>query len=1003
MRNHQSRLENGSAKIVKNSRKKRAMPIYREYGVPTSVELDNNFNGRKYTVNSSNNKVVIPRSICALLTLAAILLALLSALIVFLLVPKCGQEQSDSQSLFSDKPSAVAEEIDPRLPVELEPLYYKLNLVPDFQRQTIDGTVEIRLRANEDKYEVIFNVKDLRIDSNYTELRLANSNQTVELEDQEQIPSERFRITTKEPLKKGETYVLVLKYDTDFNSHLLGIYNSRYFDGRNKKTKSLVSTQFSPIDARRGFPCFDEPSFKSIFSISIARPTSLSTVSNMPKKGDPQPFEDRKDWVWDHYEDTPPIPTYLVAFVISDFKSATASRPSTELWATQSFLSQTQYAADLLPVMINYLQSYLNVSFPVKKLDLVAIPEFGFGAMENWGLITFRESMLLFDRNNTSIEDQKNIAHVLAHELAHQWFGNLVTPKWWDDLWLKEGFSTYLSYLAVAKAHPKWTYTQEIFPNELTKALENDAYLSSEAVSKQIKNNKQIRQIFGAGSYSKGACLVRMLNNFLTEPTFLKGVKYYLDRYKFKNADHKDLLKCFDDAAAENVNPFVNFTNVGDIMENWISKPGFPVLTITTNMETKAITIRQKRFSLEGSSDDTLWWVPISIATDLDPDFRDSSPKAWLQGESITLPVNFANWYIVNVNQTGYYMVNYDEQIWRALIKDIMNVPPLTRAQLIGDSMELAKANLLDYDIPLRLIANMAVNDKMIMFVPTLVAFNKLEFLSDMLINTPAFGLFENYHKTIFKDTYHTVDFSNTLDDYLSLRIMKTVLEWSCRSVESRCAILAHSLYRKWMQGSIVIQPNVRHIVYCTAIRQGGKAEWDFAYHEYRRTNSPTEKNVLLDALGCTKQEWLLSRMLKAILEGQTSYLNIVLDDETYSMRIQDADRIFESIANNKAGSQLAFNFLRRNWDDLREHLGEGFDILNKLILSIPKHMNTEFQLAELQKFKEELGDRIGHAGPALDRAIEIVRTKVVWMQKNYKSLEQWLYAHQDNFGYGSK
>ncbi|KAK9876074.1 hypothetical protein WA026_011185 [Henosepilachna vigintioctopunctata] len=790
-------------------------------------------------------------------------------------------------------------------------------------------------------------------------------------------------------MKKDETYLLEMRYSTEFSTHLLGVYGSRYYDGNQKKTKTLVSTQFSPIDARKAFPCFDEPSFKSVFSINIARPKSMSTISNMPKKGQPQAYNGKEDWVWDHYQDTPPLPTYLIAFVISDFQSTNSTRPSTQFWTKKILLSQTRYASMLTPKMINFMEKYVNVSFPDEKLDLVAIPEFGYGAMENYGLITFRESMFLFDENNTSIEDQKTIAQVVAHELAHQWFGNLVTPKWWDDLWLKEGFATYFSYLAVQEVHPDWIFIQEILPYELNSALSYDSYKSALAISTDIKNNKQIRQQFGSSSYRKGACLIRMANHFLGLPTFTKGLTYYLTRYKNKNADHKDLFKCFDDAAAEDNIPFVNFTSVGEIMENWVVRPGFPVLTIKTDKKNKTITIKQKRFLFNDDQDSTKWWVPISVATDLEPNFHDASPKAWLKDELITIPVNFKEWYIVNVNQTGYHMVNYDEEIWHSLIRNVMQLPALTRAQLIGDSMELAKANLLDYDIPLRLIANMAVRDNLIMFIPTLVAFDKLEFLSDILVNTPAFGLFENYHKTIFKDTYETVDFSTTLDDYLSLRIMKTVLEWSCRSVESRCAIRAHNLYRQWMQRSIVIQPNIRHIVYCTAIRQGGKPEWDFAYHEYKRTNSPTEKNVLLDALGCTKHEWLLSR-----------YLNIVLDDESYSMRVQDADRIFESIANNKAGSRLAFDFLRRNWRDLKEHLGEGFNILNKLILSLPKHMNTEFQLAELQKFRNELGDDIGTAGPALERAIEIVKTKVEWMQKNYKSVELWLHAHQVNFNY---
>ncbi|KAL3271137.1 hypothetical protein HHI36_021634 [Cryptolaemus montrouzieri] len=957
-------------------------------GVPTSVELDN-FHSRKYTVNSTSNKLLIPKSVCILLALGAVLLAVLAALIVFLFIPKCSQGAINSQPLSSDIPSPVVEEIDSRLPIAIEPLYYKLDIIPDLQQLTVDGRVRISLKIIEETAEILFNVHNISINESTLNLRYASTNQSMEIEDQQYITFERYSIKVKEPLKVDKNYVLDMEYSTEFNSHLMGIYSSRYYDGQNKKTKSLVSTQFSPIEARRTFPCFDEPSFKSIFGISIARPSTLSTISNMPKKGEPVPFSDREGWVWDHYEDTPPIPTYTVAFVISDFKSTNSSRPLTQLWSTQSFLPQTQYAGNLTSKIIDYIENYLNVSFPVEKLDLVAVPEFGYGAMENYGLITFRESMLLFDRNNTSIDDQKNIAQVLAHELAHQWFGNLVTPRWWDDVWLKEGFATYFSYLAVEKVQPDWRFSQEILPYELNRALYDDAYKSSKAISTNIKGNMQIRGNFGTKTYSKGACLVRMMNNFLTKHTFAKGLNYYLNRYKYKNADHKDLFKSFDDAAAENANPFVNFTNVGEIMENWVNKPGFPVLNVKTDLKTKTATIKQKRFLLDEGTDTTTWWVPISIATDIEPTFHDGSPKFWIKDDAITIAVNFNEWYIINVNQTGYYMVNYDETIWHSLIKNIMNVPALTRAQLIGDSMELAKANMLDYDVPLRLISNMAVNDKMIMFIPTLVAFDKLEFLSDMLVNTPAFGLFEKYHSTIFKETYDTVDFYNTLDDYLSLRIMKTVLEWSCRSTESRCAILAHNLYRKWMQRNIVIQPNIRHIVYCTAIRQGGKPEWDFAYHEYKRTNSPTEKNVLIDALGCTKHEWLLSR-----------YLNVVLDDESYSMRIQDADRIFESIANNKFGSQLAFNFLRRNWKDLREHLGEGFNILNKMVLSLPKHMNTEFQLAELQKFKRELGSDIGSAGPALDKAIEIVKTKVSWMQKNYKSLEMWLHAHQDHYDY---
>lgn len=953
--------------------------------VPTNVDFDNGYHN-KYVVNSSTptDKLLIPKSLCILLAIGAILLAILTGLIVFFFLPTCDID-SNSKPVFSK--IVQLEDIDPRLPTNIVPTVYRLAMIPDLINGTTNGSVTIFLKVIKSTSSIIFNTQNLSIDVPSTILTLEENNKPIPIYQQEEISHERYRINLKDPLAENKTYILSLNFSSSFNPHLQGIYSSTYYDSRSKLTRSITNTQFSPIDARKAFPCFDEPSFKAVFDISIARPSNLTTLFNMPKLGEPKPLLERPGWVWDHFQPTPPLSTYVMGFVISDLQPLTSSNEKIKLWASTTTLPQAVYASSIVPKIVNFLEGYFDVVFPQDKLDIVALPEFGFKGMENWGLITLRESVLLYDKNNTDIEDQKTIAEVLAHELTHQWLGNLVTPGWWNDLWLKEGFATFFQYLAVNEVEPSWVFTQEFLSEQTTKAFEIDSYETvARPLAPEIKNNKQIRQMFGTMSYAKGACVIRMIENFVGKNTFRKALTKYIKQYKYKNANHDDLFETINEVATEDKSLTINAT-IKDLMYPWIYQPGFPVINVISNPENETLTLSQHRFLFShNNQDDTFWWIPISIASDNNPNFLDASPKYWLRNESsITIKHRFNEWYIINVNQTGYYMVNYDEANWLALIRNIMNVPALTRAQLIGDAMELAKANLLDYNIPLRLISNMAVKDQQIMFLPTLTAFNKLEFLSDMLVDTPAFGLFEKFHYTIFQHTYRRIYLDETPNDYLSQRIMKTVLDWSCRSPISKCANTAHRLYREWMAGKALIGPNVRKIIYCTAIREGGQPEWEYAYYEYKRSTSPTERNVLLDALGCTKQEWLLS-----------SYLSTLLANSTYSMRIQDADRIFAAIANNKAGNQLAFDFLRKHWDELKSHFGEGFNIINSLIYHVSKHMNTEFQLNELKRFGEKIRD--SSTKDAIDRVIESVQLKVNWMDRSYKEVEHWLKAPQDNY-----
>ncbi|CAH0553257.1 unnamed protein product, partial [Brassicogethes aeneus] len=956
-------------------------------GVPTTVDLENNSNQKKYTVNQNSGKggLYISKPLCTLMAIGAVLLALLVGLVVFFLVPRTECSAIETVENLTKDNLFKAEEIDERLPRNVIPYYYSIQLLPNLLNETTEGKESIHLNIKGDTNEIIFHLNEIKIDTH--SVKLIHNNSEIAIDNQDYIDGQRYKIVTKQPLIKNADYELKFDFTGNLNKHLQGFYKISYQE--NQIEQNAASTQFSPTDARRAFPCFDEPFFKAQFKIKIGRPSNLISLSNMNLK-ETSPILEMSGWNWDTYHVTPKMSTYLVAFMVANLTTLSPQGNFIRVWSQPSLVEQTRYVNELAPKILKFFENYFNISFPLPKIDIVAVPEFGFSAMENWGLLTFRESTLLFDESTTTTEQETSIALVLGHEIAHQWFGNLVTPKWWNDLWLKEGFATYLEYLGVNNALPYWKVVDEFVASETTKAFAIDALESSRPISFTVINSRQIRQTFDEISYSKGASLIRMMNHFLGEDTFRHGLINYLNRYKYDNADRDDLFASLTEEAHK-TNALEPNDTVKVIMDSWTEQAGFPVVSAIGDYVNGRVKLSQKRFLLTSSKEyDTSWWVPISMTTDLNENFADTKPAVWMRGEKqLEAKIDYRNWYLLNINQTGYYIVNYDERNWRSIIENIMHFPPLTRAQLISDAMDLARASLLDYDIPLRLLSKMAVEDASVMFIPTMVSLNKLKFFNNILSNTPIYGLFQAYHQTIFGNTYGLVKLEEDarIYDYITKRIRTVVLEWSCQNVESPCSYASRDYYRKWMTDRKIIVPkNLRQIVYCTAIREGTHFEWDFAYSQYLKTNVPAEKNVLLDALGCTKEKWLLS-----------SYLDKLIDENS-SIRIQDADRVFDSVSRHRVGTSLAFDFLRKHWNKLQEQYGDGFNILAKMVKSLAPNMNSEFQLEELTRFRDSIKANISTTRQGFDSAIETVKANVEWMQKNYDYVEKWLTDHKDKY-----
>ena len=495
--------------------------------------------------------------------------------------------------------------------------------------------------------------------------------------------------------------------------------------------------------------------------------------------------------------------------------------------------------------------------------------------------------------------------------------------------------------------------------------------------------------MFDSISYSKGVSVIRMLNNVVGPQNLKQSLVKYLNQYQYSNANHDDLW----DTITSQINASLSLESpIKDIMNSWILQGGFPVVTAIRNSTTGIVQLSQRRFLFSKENPgNTLWWIPISYASDLNPQLDNTSPKFWLKNEpetTVTLKAN--HWWLLNLQQTGYYIVNYDEHNWRRLLENIIIFPPVTRTQLISDSMDLARANLLDYDIPLKMLTNLAIQDKDIEFLSHKAALYKVSYIYNMLISSPIHKQFQNFIFRIFDNAFTKVDFNDQPhDEYLVQRIRSLILDWACKKSESSCTNSAQILFRKWIENPTQnkIRPNVQKVVLCTAIREGGEVEWDLVYKHFTQTHSIFEQNILLDTLGCSQKPWILNRYLDFILKNDTS------------VRKQDSSRIFKAVANNPVGYSLAFSYMRKNWDILNTHFGSGFSIVSKMVAELSVYMNTKYQLTELENFKNTNINSLGTSSQALDRVIETVQSNIEWMDHSYSSIEKWLSEQAHYYG----
>ncbi|XP_072939930.1 aminopeptidase N [Epargyreus clarus] len=875
---------------------------------------------------------------------------------------------------------------DLRLPRNVKPDRYFLKLTPFIYEGnfTFAGEASIVITVKNETKEVTFHGVELIFQkiNLYTKDGM-NIRSYKRIED----VNRQFHILfLREPLIAGQQYILNITYTGILNDNLHGFYRSSYEE--KKTTRWIAVTQFQATDARRAFPCWDEPALKAKFTISIARPTNMSSVSNMNIIRR-EKHATLKDYEWDHYAESLPMSTYLVAFAVTDF--ANMSDKNFAVWTRREALPSASYALDIGPKILKFLEEYYKIDFPLPKIDMIALPDFKAGAMENWGLLTFREIAMLYEQGVSPTTAKARVASVVAHEIAHQWFGNLVTPAWWSDIWLNEGFASYVEYVAVDAVEKSWKLMEVFVLNEVQSVFKLDALTSSHQISVEVGNPEEIGAIFDKISYGKGSAILRMMNHFLTDDVFNSGITDYLNAKKFGDAEQKDLWNALTNSARAKG---AFDADVGIVMDSWTLQTGFPVLNIIRNYETGAVTFSQERFVLINKTLDEqkppLWWIPVSYTTETEKDFESTRPKVWLRGEKSivvnNISLNKDEWLIANIQQTGFYRINYDQKNWKMLVK-ILNDPsrfeeihPINRAQIIDDAMNLALSGRLDYRTALD-ITSYLTHEKS--YVPWKAGLMALGYIDTMLSKGAYYLEYKRYVLRLLSAALEDLGWEVAANESVVRAQQRAdLLSTACHLQHADCLQHAVRMYTNWMltpnpDAYNDIHADIRSTVYCAGVQAGEAREWQFAWRRFLAAGAPSERELLLSVLGCTRSPYLLYR-----------YLDLSLRNDS-GIRKQDTVRVFSAVASSSIGEPIAFNFIRANWQRLKDFIG-SVSTLNSILKMATRRLNQAHEYEELKRFMTEaLAD--SDLGRPAQQVLESTAANVQWMERNYQTIVDWL------------
>ncbi len=758
----------------------------------------------------------------------------------------------------------------PRLIEQFIPEHYDLSLTLNRHDRTFEGIITIRGSSPIDAGTIVLHSKDLTIES-----------ATLDGKEADFGISDNDELHITHPDIHASKHIVVVAFSGLITDSMHGLYPC-YYDDEGVK-KELLATQFESHHAREVFPCIDEPEAKATFDVTLTTETNVTVLGNMPVKTQVR----QDDLLVTSFQTSPRMSTYLLAFVTGDMHRKTAHTKSgveVNIWATttQPFDS-LDFALDIAVRTIEFFDDYFGIPYPLPKSDHVALPDFGSGAMENWGLITYREIALLAHPTTTAISSRQYIATVIAHELSHQWFGNLVTMKWWNNLWLNESFATLMEYVAIDALHPEWNVWLDFASGESIMALRRDSVEGVQPVQTNVNHPDEISTLFdGAIVYAKGARLLRMLEHYVGKDAFRTGLREYFKKHAYSNTDENDLWYALSESSGK---------DIPTLMTTWISQSGYPVVHVTQDAD--QVTLTQEQFFVGPHEPSTkLWPIPLESPCSEMPDLL--TDKSVIVTRHHTTPLRF------NDLDTAHFITHYSDELLQRLVGEVAagNLSVIDRIQLLDESTMLARAGILSSAQLIGLVSAYRHETSEPVWTIMTMAINELK---KFVENDPEA---EKKLRTFAADI--------ALSQYQRLG-------WTVHEGESnedsklRAAILGLTLYGEHPDALqqaktlfqttdlVEIDPELRPLIISSVVRYDDGTVFDPLFETYKATTSSELQQDICLGITSTRRPEKIALLLDSMKDASI-------------IRPQDVPRWFVYLVCGRESRNQSWQWIRDNW-----------------------------------------------------------------------------------------
>ncbi len=838
-----------------------------------------------------------------------------------------------------------------RLSQNIKPSKYQIKIQPNLADFNFIGSETISLEITKSTKQLVLHSADLKI----TKAQLSFGKLKLQPKISYQPKSETVTFSLSKPLK-GKVK-LALEFSGTINNQLRGLYKSQYQHG--KQEKHLAVTQFEATDARRMVPCFDEPAHKSKFVLEVVLPEHFEAISNtIPDKISPH----SPGYKIVRFKATPNMSSYLLALIVGELEHLHGKSKrgvKIRVHTTPGKKAQGKFALEFTKKALDYLENYFGIKYPLPILDLLAIPDFSAGAMENWGAITFRETLLLVDENNSPFSQRQRVAEVIAHELVHQWFGNLVTMEWWTHLWLNESFATYMAYQVVDKIYPEWNYWTKFALDEQAFALQQDSLHTTHPIEVPVQHPDEISQIFDAISYAKGASVLRMLENYIGAKNFQAGLSQYLKKHSYRNTSSIHLWESFEK---------VSGLPVRAIMKAWTELPGFPVVSVS--MEGKDLLLEQTEFKQLIKSSSRKWPIPLSLHTD-----RNQVSEPFLLKEKtkkIKLPQTF-QFINLDHNDTSLTVICYDIGLLAKLLPkyEDKTLDIFDRLALIRDYFLLAKSGLIPTDVYLEIL-KFTKNESSYVIWSEIA--HQLGELLRMLPNNDTAKQLNKFRAQLFGNILERpeIEYKPKKKESNNNALLRG-LAFNVAGLSGHSkAITVAKKYFKAGNNIKSINVNLRSAVFATIAKHGNAKHLQSLFNLYDQSELTLQKQQILFAL----------------ISGATQFTGKRVLDLVFSHKVRNQDKPFAISASlqNPLIKNQAWEKILQNWAEL-ENQFMGTKMAGTM-LSGAKSFNSKKEYTQFLNFLK--GKKLPYAKQAIAQTQENIRINLAWQTRDLTLIKRY-------------